>query len=146
MAPKVTSSPWAKLTSPVVPKISESPMATMAMIRPKLDALGEVHEALQPRRCRPTAFGAPAQREQHDLLLIVTMTLSSSLRPRSEDPVGQRVGVDRDLVRARTGDRTAHLPSLVVGLPGVDFVAIGGLDHDLRTLDRDVLIGALSVS
>jgi hypothetical protein len=35
-APKVTSSPWAKLVSPVVPKMSDSPMAVMAITRPNL--------------------------------------------------------------------------------------------------------------
>jgi hypothetical protein len=35
IAPNVTSSPWAKLVSPVVPKISDKPMAHMAMMRPK---------------------------------------------------------------------------------------------------------------
>ncbi len=33
-APKVTSSPWAKFVSPVVPKTSDSPMAARARIRP----------------------------------------------------------------------------------------------------------------
>ncbi len=33
-APRVTSSPWAKLVSPVVPKISDSPTAASAMINP----------------------------------------------------------------------------------------------------------------
>jgi hypothetical protein len=36
VAPSVTSSPWAKLISPVVPKISESPTAVIAMIDPNL--------------------------------------------------------------------------------------------------------------
>ena len=36
MAPQVTISPWAKLVSPVVPKISDRPTAQMAMIRPNL--------------------------------------------------------------------------------------------------------------
>ena len=33
-APSVTSSPWAKLVSPVVPKIRDRPTAASAMIRP----------------------------------------------------------------------------------------------------------------
>ena len=33
-APSVTSSPWAKLVRPVVPKMSDSPTAASAMIRP----------------------------------------------------------------------------------------------------------------
>ncbi len=36
IAPKVTISPWEKLVRPVVPKISERPMAPMAMTRPNL--------------------------------------------------------------------------------------------------------------
>ena len=32
--PKVTISPWAKLVSPVVPKIKERPTEQMAMISP----------------------------------------------------------------------------------------------------------------
>ena len=35
-APNVTSSPWAKLVSPVVPKISDNPMAHSPMSRPNL--------------------------------------------------------------------------------------------------------------
>ena len=35
MAPNVTISPWAKLVRPVVPKMSDSPTAHMASIRPK---------------------------------------------------------------------------------------------------------------
>ena len=34
-APMVTSSPWAKLVSPVVPKMSDRPTAARAMISPK---------------------------------------------------------------------------------------------------------------
>ena len=33
-APNVTISPWAKLAIPVVPKISDSPMAAIAMMSP----------------------------------------------------------------------------------------------------------------
>ena len=36
MAPQVTISPWAKLVSPVVPKISDRPTAQRAMTRPNL--------------------------------------------------------------------------------------------------------------
>ena len=34
IAPHVTSSPWAKLTSPVVPNASDRPTAAMAISRP----------------------------------------------------------------------------------------------------------------
>ncbi len=35
IAPKAISSPWAKLVSPVVPKISDNPTAARAMTSPK---------------------------------------------------------------------------------------------------------------
>ena len=35
IAPKVTISPWAKLVSPVVPKISDRPTEQIARIRPR---------------------------------------------------------------------------------------------------------------
>ena len=41
-APNVTISPWAKLDSPVVPKISDRPIDVMAMIIASLKPLASV--------------------------------------------------------------------------------------------------------
>ncbi len=130
MAPPVRNSPWAKLVRPVVPKMSDRPMAPIAMTRPNCSprtsscsarsaVAGRLAGALaedEQRRCD----GAGTDRHLADLAAVLA----------DGDALGERVEVERDGVVAGSGQRDGELP-LRVGLAGRDLLAVL-LDDDRR--------------
>ena len=108
MAPKVTISPWAKLVRPVVPKMSDRPMAHMAMIRPKrMPSTAEARPVEEaggplPPPASPLWSGNSTLR--------VWPVHMSNVERRAvlvahRDALGERVEVERDRVGAGAGHR-----------------------------------------
>ena len=106
-APIVIISEWAKLTRPVVAKISDSPIAHMPMIRPNWSPLDR-----EPRRTVPHAVADPGarrlggpslgQREQHafDVAAVEVDRQLRAVGIDEFDPLGKR-GSGRSRRRSR---------------------------------------------
>ena len=137
-APMVTSSPCAKLVSPVVPKISDSPTAQTAMIRPKRRPSTSSWIARMPP---PPAFRVPSLRPRFTgwarPLSTVTVRLSS---PLSTTPSGRASPSMETTYWPGPGRSTCHRPSPSVS-HGVDLVAVDGGHGDRDALDRPGLAG-----
>ena len=131
-APTVTSSPWAKLVSPVVPKMSDSPIAPIAMMRPNCRPSTNSWQAVElglhvvsrvpSPRGNSTVRCARPDRHLADLTAVLA----------DGDALGQRVLVEGDGVVAGPGQRDEKAPSSSrLGL--ADLIAV------LLDDDRDAL-------
>ena len=91
MAPSVTSSPWAKLINPVSPKMSDSPIAHIAMIRPNLTPFSTAWASFSPT-VGPPPTGSPSAKISGRERPAVTVTSSVSRSgSRKEMPSGSVV-------------------------------------------------------
>ncbi len=113
IAPKASSSPWAKFVSPVVPKMSDRPTAASAMINPKRmplasrlairstsDGLGA---AAPPAARRNTMVRSPESRRRGD-----TVVGASSTNPTPSGRVSRSRATS---YRPAPGTSTATEPS-----------------------------------
>ena len=122
IAPMVTSSPCAKLIRFVVPKISESPMAVIAMIAPNLmpATVSRASSAPVPGPLGASPGAGPArltgrdEGEEHGALLAGTdrdLRQGRGARLAQDHIIRKRGGVERDVVRAGPGQQ--HLPRAI---------------------------------
>ena len=136
--PKVTSSPWAKLTSPVTPKMRDRPRAPMAMIKPQLDAVQrEAGDLVEGGRVRCRVPGLAGRDEREDDKGDGARRHHHAGQGLSPD-VAQRqiLGDRRDVDRDRVGARLWHLD-----LPAPGLVAGRVADHGRPALDGELDTG-----
>ena len=152
MAPKVTSSPCAKLVSPVVPNINERPSAARRQDQPEPHAAGDQLPDLAGLSCVGAALGGHgggvtlatgvaaglADTEQHGLVLQSVDRGRDRVGDHAGDVGGQRIGIEHDFVLARPRNR--NLPGAVSGgLDRPDLAVVVG-DGDGHALDRRTLV------
>ena len=146
MAPQVTISPWAKLVSPVVPKISDRPTAQMAMTRPNLMP-SKMSCGTRSRSLSDGPLAGAEVEDQGPALAGQHLDLPPLVALGEADAVGQRVDVEDGDVGAGPGEPELEAPVLVAD-GGADLLTVERGDEDLDVGHRLVVVavaGALAV-